>query len=191
MLQLLVGLIMAVQVGVQSGARIGIHNHTTITQGGILYWAHRTPYRTGALAVNSPNDTERSLTAVGVFTLMKEILINAAQAGRYRIQWEMRNSDNISNVRSRFYVNGVAVGAIQTNATNAYQQKTHNYDVDLATGDRLQIYGDPLGDFVWIRNFRIYYDWGLERFSIDGTSRVLATLLPLTDVDLLDYTSVV
>jgi len=186
---------MARQIGVQSGARIGIHNHLNNSQGGYLheyagYQAFRRPYRTGALAVSCANDAEKSLDGVGVFTLMKEIRINKGQVGNYQIYFEMKNSDGMTNVRARFYVNGIAVGAIQTRNLAAYGAKTDNYDVTLAAGDLLQIYGDPLGDTVWIRNFRIKYDWRIEYFGAGGAAgRVLAAPLLLTDADQLDFTN--
>jgi hypothetical protein len=160
--------------------------------GGVLnaysrYGAYRRPYRTGALVLSCANDAEVSLTGVGVYTLMKQTLINVAQEGNYHIDWEMRNSDNVSNVATKFYVNGVAVSAAQTRNSNVYGPKEHHYDINLAAGDLLEIWGDPLGDTVWVRNFRIRYDWQIEYFG-DGTSRILVTSLPLSDADLLDFT---
>jgi hypothetical protein len=192
--QLLLGvlLLMAEQVGVQSGARIGVHSHLNVNQGGLLnlyspFAGFRRPYRTGALAVSCTNNAQKSYAGGGT-VLMKEIRINTAQAGNYRIYWQMKNSDNITTVSVWFFVNGIAISPNYDEATNVYTAKTYNYDVNLNAGDLLQLYGFANGDTVWIINFRISYDWRIEHFS-DGTTRVLVTALPLTDLTLLDFTN--
>jgi hypothetical protein len=182
---------MAVQIGVQSGVRIGIHNHSTINQGGILYWAYRTPYRTGALAINCPNNAVTS-TVSDDYILLKEITINTAQPGRYRITWEMKNLASAGTVTTRFYVNNIAISAPESMDSNVWQTKLYSYDVDLAVNDRLQIWGlRTIAETCFVRYFRINYDWCISRFSVDGTNRVLVTALPITDIDLLDFTNTV
>ena len=177
---------LADQIGCQSGARIGVHNHLSISQGGIIYWAYRCASRLGALAVNVANDAQTNLLGGLAYELLKEITVVTAQAGTFRISWDSKDGDNITEVHSRFYVNDVAVSAVKNNNTNVWANHTHNYDFNLVAGDRLQIWGNPEGDNVLIRNFRILYDWTIPRFTGDGTSRVLVTPLALTDVDLLD-----
>ena len=184
---------MAEQVGVQSGAKIGIHNHLNISQGGILNLSgFRRPYRTGALALSVNNDPEK-LEATGAIwpatALMKEIRINTAQVGNFRIAWEMRNDLNVINMYTQLYVNGVAVGAPSINGSSVYLPWTRNYDVNLAAGDLIQLYGarTAVGDNCYAQLFRISYDWHIEYFN----DNILNTSLPLSNADLLDVTNTV
>ena len=184
---------MAEQVGVQSGARIGIHNHLNISQGGILNLSgFRRPYRTGVLALSVNNDAEK-LEATGAilpaYALMKEIRINTAQVGQYRIAWEMRNDLNVINMYTQLWVNGVAVGASSASGSSVYLPYTRNYDVNLAAGDLIQLYGsrNAVGDWCYVQLFRIYYDWHIEYFN----DNILNTSLPLSNADLLDVTNTV
>ena len=186
---------MASQVGVQSGARLGIHSHLNISQGGILNeysrdGAYRRPYRTGALLAHTDNDTERSLTGIGAWTLMKQFRVNSNRVGSFQYNWEMKNFDNVTAVQSRFYLNGALVGAIENNATNIWVNKSHDSDINLNEGDTLEIWGHDQGDTVYIRMFRIYYDWRIEYFG-NGTRNVLNAPLALTDLDVLDLTVVI
>jgi len=182
---------MGAQVGILSAFQLGQHDHLSAERGGLLhaysrYGAFRTPYRTGALIVHCDNDVENSYAGIG-FDAVKETLINVAQPGRYRISWRMKNFDNVTAVHARVAINDVDIPASdQANATDVYVGKTYNYDVDLAAGDRVQIVGDPVGDRVFIDEFRIYYDWGIAYFG-DGTFNNLVTLLPLSDAELLDF----
>jgi hypothetical protein len=182
------------QVGIYSAYQLGLHNHLDNNNGGTLndysrFGAFRETYRTGALAVNVANDAEVSEADHGVYWLTKQFTINEAQRGEWRIYFEMANADNMTVVNARFYVNGAAVGAVQARNLNTYAAKTDNYDVDLAAGDLLQIYTLGNGDSVFIRNFRIYYDWSIKYFH-DGTNgRVLSTPLTLTDTTAIDVTA--
>ena len=95
-MQLFLGvlLLMAEQVGVQSGAKIGIHNHQNISQGGLLdlysdFRGFGVPFNTGALAINVANDTARS-TSNGAYTLLKEIRSNVLQPGSFLISFDMQ-----------------------------------------------------------------------------------------------------
>jgi hypothetical protein len=185
---------MGAQVGIYSAYQLGLHNHLNDDQGGVLneysrFGAFREAYRTGALLVHVDNDAEQSEADHGVYWLTKQFTVNTAQRGEWRIYFEMANADNMTNVFARFYVNGVAVGAVQARNLNTYAPKTDNYDVDLAAGDLLQIYTLGNGDSVFVRNFRIYYDWAIKYFH-DGTNgRVLTTPLVLADVAALDVTA--
>ncbi len=182
------------QVGIYSAYQLGLHNHLDNNNGGTLneysrFGAFRETYRTGALAVNVANDAEVIEPDHGVYWLTKQFTVVTAQRGEWRIYFEMANFDNVTNVNARFYVNGAAVGAVQSRALNTYAPKTDNYDVDLAAGDLLQIWTNANGDTVYIRNFRIYYDWAIKYFW-DGTDgRVLSTPLTLTDTTAIDVTA--
>lgn len=186
---------MGAQVGCLSAFQLGIHDHLSDERGGILnaysrYGAYRRPYRTGALVLSCDNDTERQTFSL-IPVLLKETRINVAQPGRYRVRWEMKNDLGVINVSSRFYVNGAIVGALNTNGTDVWTEYFHNYDVDLAAGDLLQVWGFTanIGDRCWVRDFHIHFDWGLPGFG-DGTLNNLVTGLPLSDAGLLDFTAV-
>ena len=190
-------LIMADQIGVQSGARIGIHSHLNISQGGILneysrYGAYRRAYNTGALARSVTNNAVKTQDTDSGFLLMKEILINTAQAGAVVFKWDMNSVDNATMCHTFVGVNGVILGAFVDRNVVGYLTTSRNYALGLAVGDRIQIWGctddDTGGHAVGIRNFQILWDWRIEHFG-DGTSRVLTTALPLADVDLIDVTN--
>jgi hypothetical protein len=185
---------MGAQVGVFSSYQMGLHNHLNDAQGGALNeysrdGAYRRPYRAGALAVHIDSDAERS-TASAIYTKLKEIRIETAQPGRYRIAWQARSDDVGQDIKTRFHVNGAIVSPEMTEGVVAYQDESHNYDVDLAAGDLLQIFGKRVGATTcYVRNFRIYYDWRIEYFG-DGSRNTLVTALPVSDADLLDFTAV-
>lgn len=182
------------QVGIYSAYQLGLHNHLDNNNGGILndysrFGAFRESYRTGALATHVDNDAEVH-SNVGVMTLLKQFTINTGQKGEWRIAWQSRSSVAGQDISTRFYVNGVAVGAVDTHNAAAYQDVTEDYDVNLAAGDLIQIYGRRVGACeVYIRNFRIYYDWCVKYFH-DGTNgRVLVAPLALTDTEAIDVTA--
>lgn len=183
------------QAGVQAAYMLGIHNHLNDSLGGILneysrYGAYRTPYRTGALAIGCGNPTERDSDAAA-YALIKETRINQLQEGRYEIHWQFRSTTGVDFVYTKLYINGVAYGAEKTTLAAAYQDAVQIYDVDLALGDLVQVWGyadNPT--HLRVRNFSILYDWGLSYFG-DGTRNNLITLLPLSDVDIIDFTAIV
>ena len=182
------------QAGIYSAYQLGLHNHLDNTNGGILndysrFGAFREAYRTGALAVHVDNDAEVT-SAAAVYTLLKQFTIRTAQKGEYRIAWESASTVAGQDIATRFYVNGVAVGAADTHDSAIYQAVTEDYDIDLALGDLIQVYGRRVGACsVKVRNFRIYYDWAIKYFH-DGThGRVLTTPLTLSDTTALDVTA--
>ena len=183
---------MAEQVGCQSGTRTSIHNHLNISQGGVLndysrYGAYRQIYR-GALARALSNAADKTTTSP-VWTLLKQITINQNQKGQCQISYDAFSAVGAVAVDSRVYVNGVAVGPINSciNPTTF----DFDYDVDLVDGDMIQIWGkrNGAGDTIHVENMFIRYDWNIAYFG-DGTSRVLTAPLALTDVDLLLHTDV-
>ena len=182
------------QVGIISAYQLGIHNHLNNDNGGVLneysrFGAFRETYRTGALAVHVASDAEVH-TPSAATVLLKQITINAAQKGEFRIQWESKSTVLGQGITTAFFVNGVAVSPDDSHDSAIYQTVQYDYDVDLAAGDLLQIWGSRDGACeVYVRNFRVYYDWCIKYFH-DGTNgRVLATPLPLTDVAALDVTA--
>lgn len=184
---------MGAQIGILSAFQLGIHDHLSNERGGILneysrYGAYRTPYRTGALAIGCGNLTERDSDAAA-YALIKETRIDQAQEGRYQIKWEFRSTSGVDFVYTKVYINGVAFGAEKTTLAVAYQDAIQNYDVDLALGDLVQIWGyadNPT--HLRVRNFSVLYDWGLSYFG-DGTRNNLVAMLPLSDVDIISFTA--
>ena len=194
---LLLVLTMAEQIGVQSGARIGIHNHLNVSQGGILheysrYGAFRTCHRTGALALHVASDTERSGNNAG-YLLTKEILINADYVGRWRIRFDHRSTILGQFIRSRVYVNNMVVsGEFETDNTG-YVTENYNLDIDLQAGDRVQLYcrRAGAGNDYFTRNFRIFYDWHIAGFGDPSLAiNQLTAALALLDNTLIDVTAV-
>ena len=185
---------MGAQVGCLSAFQLGIHDHLSDERGGILNaysrdGAYRTPYRTGALALGCGNPTERDSDAAA-YALIKETRINVLQEGRFSISWNQRSTSGVDFVYTKVYINGIAFGAEKTTLNVAYVTETQNYDVDLAAGDLIQIWGradNPT--HLRVRNFSVKYDWGLSYFG-DGTRNNLVTRLPLSDVDIIDFTAV-
>lgn len=183
------------QVGIYSAYQLGLHNHLNASNGGILneysrYGAYRSLYRTGALALHVDNDAETNLNNA-IYIKMKEIQINEDYEGQIRVAWQAHSSVALQEIRTRFYLNGVAVGAECDEDVVAYQDEVENYDVGLVAGDLFQIYGKRVGACVcYVRNFRLYYDWRLAHFG-DGTIMNLATPVALSDADLIDVTNTV
>ncbi len=182
------------QVGIYSAYQLGLHNHLNNSQGGVLndysrFGAFREAYRTGPLAVHVDNDAEVQ-SAAAIYTLLKQFTVVTAQKGEYRIAWQSASTVGGQNISTRFYVNGAAVGAADTHNSAIYQDVTEDYDIDLAAGDLIQVYGRRVGACeVKVRNFRIYYDWAVKYFH-DGTNgRVLTTPLALADTTALDVTA--
>ena len=183
---------MGAQVGIYSAYQLGIHGHLNNDDGGILNeysrdGAFMEAYRTGALAVHVDNDAE-VLTGLDGYILLKQFSVNTAERGEFRFTWQSRTNWAGQPIWTQFYVNGVAVGAEDTHAFEAYQNVLHNYDVNLAAGDLLQIYGKAtMGASLFVRNFRIYYDWALKYFG--NAEKTLTAPLALTNADLLDVTA--
>ena len=181
------------QVGIYSASLLGMHNHLNDSQGGLLNeysrdGAYRTPYRTGALAVSTQSPLEKISTSL-VWAKIKQIRVNKAYPGQFVMSWTMRNLLGAHDVHSRFYVNDAPIGADEADDSAIPVTKIHNYDVALAAGDLLQIWGyrADVGDEVAIEMFEIKYDWGIKYFG-DGTRNNLATILLLVDTDVLDIT---
>jgi hypothetical protein len=141
------------------------------------------------LALGCGNPAERDSDAVA-YTLIKETRINESQPGRYSISWQYRSTSGVDFVYTKLYINGVAFGAEKVTLNVAYQDATQVYDVDLAAGDLVQIWGHADNPtHLRVRNFTVYYDWGLPGFG-DGTLNNLVTGLPLSDADVIDFTAV-
>lgn len=101
----------------------------------------------------SSADTERT-TASGSFTKGKEIVIGGG--GTLRIKFDLKTNGSGGTAHGRIYINGVAVGTDQTNATGTYS--TLSQDISsIKGGDLIQLYYYiDSGTGALIRNFRLY-----------------------------------
>ena len=180
------------QIGIYSASLLAMHNHLNDSQGGVLndysrYGAYREAYRTGALAIavsSLINKDSASLTEV----LIKQIRINKAYRGKWRIQWDFYSLAGASDVHSRLYLNGSPLSADQVTTSIIPVTVTYNHDVNFAKDDLVQIYGyrEGVGDRVNVEGFQIKYDWGIKYFG-DGTIMNLTSMLPLSDTDVIDF----
>ena len=183
------------QVGVYSAYQLGLHNHLDDNNGGLLndysrYGAYREAYAAGT-AITFPNDAE--VTVINpAYDLIKEIRVNKAILGTFYISWRMRNSDGVTSVRSKFYVNGVAKSPEKATTSNVYAGQNYTYSVDLAAGDLLQIYGYSVAgaDAIFIDQFRIRFGYQILYFG-DGTKFNLTSALALSDTDAPDMTVII
>ena len=179
------------QVGIYSAYQLGMHNHLNNDNGGILvdysrFGAFRAPSRLAATL----NHTYATMRQTGelVYTLLKQIEVTYLYnyGGTCQIRWQMSTNSAGDDVGSAFFVNDVQVGVDEITNLVAYQNYTHNYDVGLNSGDRLQIWGMRIGGGAAVRcrvqNFAIYYDWRIYHFG-DGTSHVCTTPIALSDAD--------
>ena len=184
---------MAEQVGVQSGARIGLHSHLNISQGGILneysrHGAYKRFYRTGAGIIHTSGGVP-NFNASAVMTLIKSLRIDETRPGQCLINYTYASGGTGFNaVDARFYVNGIPVGVLQSGMGAVVQE---NYDVGFTNGDLVQIWGRRItaGDQCDITNFYIEYDWRIPGFG-DGTFNNLNTALPVSDIDELLHTEI-
>lgn len=187
------------QVGLASSAFLRIHNHLNNDQGGILadysrYGAFRAPSRAGAMALHVDNDADRN-TPLNVYTLLKQFVVDYRwnYRGTVQLRWQMFTSVPGQDVGSKAYINGAPMPGAADEVTNlaAPQDYTHDYDVGLASGDLIQIYGIRIGaggTSCHVLNFRLYYDWSIFHFG-DGTTHLLNAALALTDVDPLEISA--
>lgn len=106
-------------------------------------------------------DTEGNSTSTS-YAKVKEIKINE-RGGTIRVKHDMYPANAVDFGWSRVYVNGVAVGAENSQGTGDYI--TYTDDITVATNDLVQLYVKKSGTVTntKYRNFRLYYD---KRFTI-------------------------
>ena len=161
-------LLMASQVGVQSGARAVIHDHSTISQGGRIFYEQRI---IGA-NVTTPitlNASEKQ-TVLGVLTMLKRIVINEDSPGSLTVFFTVARGAGAGNVESQVYLNGVAVGVSWTEDPGlGGVQHSRVIPDDLVTGDTLEVWGrvtvPPTPASVKISLMYLEYSYGIQRLS--------------------------
>ena len=126
--------------------------------------AHMTATLPGRLAYASDTlrlsaDTQRSVTDVSSYTLVKEVQVNVP--GYIRLSWEGNRSDTLSGNRFAICVNNVVViGDINPGSVSP-SFTTHTYDIPVKAGDVIGLLAKTDdNNTVTVRNFRIYYDVG-------------------------------
>lgn len=177
------------QVGIYSASLLMLHDHLDDNFGGVLNaysrdGAFMETYRTGALAVHVANDAEVN-SSIGIMTLLKQYTANRDIKGEFQFRWDSRSSVLGIQISTRLYVNNVAVGVLDTHDSNGYDTIIANYDLDIAAGDLLQLWGRRHGaNTVFVRNFRIYYDWAIKYFG--NNQKLLTAPLNLANTELID-----
>ena len=168
---LLLVLTMAEQIGVQSGARVGVHNHSNISQGGVICQETRI---VGA-AVSIVNWDIRNTNNAG-FVKVKEIVIYEASEGSLTVFFDLLRTAGAGAVNGRLYVNDVAVGVDHVSNPGPDTWSDVLVD-DLVVGDRIQIYAHATGgNTATVENMILQYSNSLRAIS---THR-LVTALPTT-----------
>ena len=126
--------------------------------------AHMTATLPGRLAYVSNTlqisaDTERSVTDVSSYTLMKEVQVNVP--GYIRLSWEGNRSSYLTDNRFAICVNNVVVIGDILPGEKSPSFTTHTYDIPVRAGDVIGLLGKTDdNNTVTVRNFRIYYDVG-------------------------------
>ncbi len=140
-------------------------------------------YASDTLQYSSDGEANNTEAA---YTLMKTITLTA-DVEEARVKFDIKNSEDpgTSTSYGKIYKNGVAIGTQQTNITATYATKSQDISLSAASGDSIQLYGynsEPGGQLVYVRNFRIYYDGGVEVTATgvsSGESTVKVTLSPV------------
>ena len=190
---------MAEQVGVQSGARIGLHSHLNISQGGILneysrYGAYKRFYRTGAGIIHTSGGAQNA-TNLNVMTLIKSLRIDETRPGQTLLRYTYESAlGGIDHVDAQAFI--YRAGAIFWTGGGPNHGAgptiiTENYDNGFIDGDLIQVWGRIYtgGDDCIITNFELEYDWRIPGFG-DGTFNNLNTALPVSDIDELLHTEI-
>jgi len=203
-MQLFLGvlLLMAEQVGVQSGARIGLHSHLNMSQGGILneysrYGAYKRFYRTGAGIIHTsgglPNST--GVIVPNPMVLIKSLRIDETRPGQCILHYTYAcGGGGIDHVDAQAFI--YRAGALFWTGAGPNHGAgptviTENYDNGFIAGDLIQVWGRAYvaGDTCDILVFDIEYDWRIPGFG-DGTFNNLNTALPVSDIDELLHTEI-
>lgn len=165
---------MARQVGVQSGAKVAVHNHMNISSGGVICVEERSV----GVDVTIANNTPRSRAGIPAFTLIKEIVINENSAGTMTVYYDLQRTAGAGAVHGQLWVNDVAVGV--DNAANPGPTTFNDIlALDLVVGDRIQIYAYTIGaNTVTVSNMQLQYTNSLRSVA----SHALVGLLPTTYV---------
>jgi len=159
------------QVGIYSAYQLGLHDHSSITQGGILIYDKRI---VGANVVIF-NNPAKSTTNAG-FTKLKETTILEASLGSCTIYFTLEATAGGGSVNGRLYFNGAAVG-VDHSATPGPTIFNDVLNQDFAVGDKIQIYGHGSGaNTCTISLVEIRYSSGVHTIA----TRTLVTDLPST-----------
>lgn len=164
---------MAVQIGVQSGAKTSVHNHMNISNGGVICIEQRTVGANVTIANADPRSTNS-----GVFVRVKEILIQEVSPGTCTVYFTLTRTAGAGIVNGRLYVNGVAVGV--DHPSNPGPDIWNDVlALNLVIGDRVQIYAHGTGaNTATVEDMQIQYSNSL----LSVASHALVTVLPTTYV---------
>ncbi len=117
----------------------------------------RLAYASNTLRVSA--DTQRAVTDVSSYTLVKEVQMNVA--GYIRLSWEGNRSTLHANNRFAICVNNVVTIDDINPGSQSPSFTTLTYDIPVRAGDVIGLLAKTADDAtVTVRNFRIYYDVG-------------------------------
>lgn len=172
---------MAVQVGVQSGARVAVHNHSNISQGGLVDTIGRVSSAT--LKIN--NGAVRG-TGLPFFTRLKQVRINEDSPGTMRIDYDLECTTvaggNSVNGQARIYRGATLLwsGVDNPELAGPITYSDAGIAIDLLAGDMVEVWGYRTGGTTCeISNMMVRYTGSF----ISLLQRVLTTALPITGGD--------
>lgn len=178
---------MAEQVGCQSGSRPTIHNHSSISQGGLINTMGRLSSAT--LKINNGAMVEGNNNAP--FQRYKQIRINEDSPGTMRIDYDLECSvvlgGNAVHAQSRIYRGTTLLwsGIDNTEVAGPTTFSDVGIAVDLQAGDMIEVWGYKIGggNTCQISVHQVRYTGTF----ISLLQRVLATPLTIVGADV-DYT---
>lgn len=107
--------------------------------------------------LRNSHDAEAT-TALTAYTKLKTYTIPYGLLGQVRVDFDI-HTDSGSTDYARVYKNGVALGTEQSTTSLSYVTKTENITSNYSPGDTCELWGKAaVGDAVYVRNFRLYYD---------------------------------
>lgn len=113
--------------------------------------------------LRASNDTERYKNNVTAYTKIKETKVNLAVTG-IRIKFDMRAASAGVTVHGKLYKNGGAIGTERTLVGDIYTTYSEDFAGPFAVNDLVQlyVYTAAAGDYIYVKNLRIYYDVALN-----------------------------
>jgi len=128
------------------------------------------------------NDTDKYTASQSVYAKVKEIKVTAGTLTNCRIKFDLASGGTPNFVKAKIYKNGTAIGTERTSTSSSYATYSEDFTIDFTTNDLIQIYAytDNPSYPAHVRNFRIYYDYGVTK--LDGLA--LATEIPIATADL-------
>jgi len=197
------------QVGIRSSYLMGIHDHSSVPEGGAVPLGsisghikaphdallidadtvdgENVKFSSCVASANVRNSNDAVVTLVGIldYTKKKEIRIDSDTLGTLRVLWKMKTNVANDRVYSRLYLNGVAVGNEEFTDSTIYAEYSHDLGV-LSNGDLIQIWlnSGGVGFTCSVKEQRLAYDKGITEIGGETLDAILATeIYPATNQD--------